>query len=68
MCACIAILAGLWPAAARAYLDPATGSYIFQLLVAGLLGGLLTLKLFWRNVKGFFARLFSKHRDAGPED
>ena len=31
-----------------AYLDPGTGSYIFQLLVAGLLGG------------SFFARSFLK--------
>ena len=32
---------------AHAYLDPATGSYVFQILMAGLLGALFALKMFW---------------------
>ena len=45
---------------AYAYLDPGTGSYIFQLFVAALLGGLFTLKLFWEKIKMFFKKSFSK--------
>ncbi len=52
---------------ANAYLDPATGSYIFQLLLAALLGAALAVKIFWSNVKYFFLNLFSKNRNAGPD-
>lgn len=50
---------------AHGYIDPSTGSYILQILLAGLLGALFTLKIFWRNFKGFFGRLFAK---SGKED
>lgn len=33
------------------YLDPGTGSIFLQMSVAGLLGGLFTLKVFWRHLK-----------------
>jgi hypothetical protein len=52
---------------AYAYLDPGTGSYLLQLLLAGLLGGLLAVKMFWRNLKTFFSNLFSKSSDVGPD-
>lgn len=45
---------------ACAYLDPGSGSYIIQLVVAGLLGGSLAVKIFWGNIKTFFSALFSK--------
>lgn len=43
-----------------AYLDPGTGSYILQLIIAGLLGGLFALKMFWSKVKNFFVNVFSR--------
>ncbi len=43
-----------------AYLDPGTGSYIFQLLIAGIIGGIFSLKIFWTKIKSFFKNLFSK--------
>ena len=42
---------------AHAYIDPGTGSYIFQLVIAALLGALFALKVFWNNVKAFFSSL-----------
>jgi hypothetical protein len=39
------------PRAAFAYLDPGTGSYIFQVLLATLLGGLVTLRMYWHKLK-----------------
>lgn len=48
------------PQNAFAYLDPGTGSYIFQLLIAGLLGALFAIKVFWIRIKTFFTGLFSK--------
>ena len=47
---------------AYAYLDPGTGSYIFQLIVATLIGALFAVKLFWGKVKTFFNNLFSKEK------
>jgi hypothetical protein len=35
---------------AHAYLDPGTGSYALQMSVAGVLGALFSLKMFWRGI------------------
>jgi hypothetical protein len=52
---------------ARAYLDPGTGSYIWQLLVGGLLGGLFAAGVFWRRTLVFLKRLFSgRKKNDGP--
>ncbi|MFA6715040.1 MAG: hypothetical protein WC082_08890 [Victivallales bacterium] len=47
---------------AHAYLDPGTGSYIFQILIAVLAGALFGIKIFWHQVKAFLANLFSKNK------
>jgi len=39
-----------------AYLDPGSGSFLFQLLIASLLGGLFLLKNFWKRSISFFRR------------
>ena len=52
---------------AHAYLDPGTGSYIFQLLLAGIVGLAFVVKVFWGRIKGFFAGLFSKDQAQGEE-
>ncbi len=43
-----------------AYLDPGSGSFLLQLLLAGVLGGLFVLRSQWSRVKGFFQRIFSR--------
>ena len=48
---------------AEAYLDPGSGSYLLQLLVAGLLGGAYGVKCYWRRIKGYLAGLFRAGRD-----
>jgi len=55
-----------FPPFVYAYLDPGTGSYILQLLVAGLVGGAFVIKMFWSRIQSFFRRLFS--RGEKPED
>jgi len=44
------------PAPAEAYLDPGTGSMLLQAVAAAFIGGLFTLKLYWRRVKAYLAR------------
>jgi hypothetical protein len=53
---------------AFAYIDPASGSYFLQLLLAGLLAALFALKIFWRNVKAFVQRVFSKGHKTTDND
>ncbi len=45
---------------AWAYIDWGTGSLLIQMAIAGLVGASLAVKIFWKQIKGFFARLFSK--------
>jgi uncharacterized membrane protein len=48
---------------AWAYLDPGTGSYLFQVVVGMLVGAAYALKLYWLRVRTFFSALvrrFSK--------
>ncbi len=48
---------------AMAYLDPGSGSYLLQLLIAGALGGLFAVRAYWSRIKGFFSGLFSRGID-----
>ena len=50
-----------------AYLDPGSGSYLLQLLIAGALGALFALRLYWSRVKGFFAGLFRRSENDGED-
>lgn len=42
--------------AAHAYVDPGTGSYVFQVLIGVFLGAAVAVKLFWRRIWGFVTR------------
>lgn len=43
---------------AYAYLDPGTGSYVLQIVIAGIVSALFTIKMFWRRIVDFFSNLF----------
>jgi hypothetical protein len=49
-----------FPQKAHAYIDPGTGSYILQMILAGLLGATFAIKIFWKRIKNFFINLFLK--------
>ena len=51
-----------------AYIDPGTGSYLPQLLIAGLVGGAFAVKIFWKNIRASLARLFGKKRSSESND
>jgi hypothetical protein len=60
-CILLAVLASLvLVREAHAYLDPGTGSYILQILIAGLFGALFMLKVFWGRIVGFLGKGSSK--------
>jgi hypothetical protein len=49
--------------AAYAYIDPGTGSYVFQLLVAGVFALSFAIKVYWRRLRSFFG-----HRAPGKDE
>ena len=38
------------------YLDPGTGSYVIQVILAGILGVGVGIKLFWGKIKQLFVK------------
>jgi len=53
---------------AYAYMDPGTGSYIFQLMMAVLLTAGFTIKVYWRKIKAFFVSRFFKRSQDEKDD
>jgi hypothetical protein len=49
---------------AEAYLDPGTGSFVFQTVMAMVVGSAFALKTYWRRIKTLFS---GQSRDAGRE-
>jgi hypothetical protein len=46
-----------------AYLDPGSGSLILQLLIAGLMGAGILVRVFWKKIKGLFTHSPEKKED-----
>lgn len=57
---CLVYLALLCTAPAHAYLDPGTGSMIFQAVIGAALAAAATGKLWWSKVKGMFGNKSEK--------
>ena len=52
--ALLALYCLLFPPPTYAYIDPGTGSYIIQVVIAGLLGALVSLRIYWARIKAYF--------------
>lgn len=61
------VLAGV-VASKLAYLDPGSGSYLIQLLIAALLGGAFVIKAFWRQITTFVARIFRGKKEETTDE
>ncbi len=60
-------LTALHPGApAHAYLDPGTGSMMLQLLLGGIAGALMVLRLYWYRIKN--SRLFRGWANKGVKE
>ena len=51
----------------RPYLDPGSGSFILQILIATLVGSLFLIKVYWKKLKAFFKKTFSKGQNEEQE-
>jgi hypothetical protein len=47
---------------ANAYVDPGTGSFVFQAVIGAILAVGLAVKMFWRRIAGFVTRRGSTDR------
>lgn len=54
------------PSGAHAYIDPATGSLILQVLFGAIVTAIATIKLWWHKFKGLFSK--EKTTAANPQD
>lgn len=52
----ITFLCLLFPKVANAYLDPGTGSYIVQILIAVFATSGFLIKTYWRKIKSYFSK------------
>ncbi len=52
---------------ALGYIDPATGSFLLQVLLGSFLGALLAIKIFWRQIRAFVGKFFKGNREE-PKD
>ena len=49
------------------YIDPGSGSYFIQVIVAALVGAAFWIKMSWQRIKAFFSGKM-KSRDTKEED
>lgn len=49
------------------YIDPGTGSYVFQILIASLLAVSFVIRRFWDNIRAWFSGLRKKDSDKKPD-
>ena len=53
-------------ALSTAYIDPGSGSFLIQALVAGILGAALLIRAFWTQIKALFTRKPTTSEDKIP--
>jgi len=53
---------------AFAYLDPATGSILVQIIIGVVASSLFTIKLYWKKIKRFFGIGSNKIDNSGESD
>jgi len=55
------LVALCFPQYAFAYIDPGTGSYVFQIVIAAFVAASFLIKTYWHKIKSFVVGLFSKN-------
>ena len=62
----IILIVGLcYSQSAVAYLDPGVGSFMLQMIIAGIMGVMFTIKLYWFRLKLLVHQIFGK--DVGKD-
>jgi hypothetical protein len=50
------------------YLDPGSGSFLLQILLAVLLGGGYAVKVYWSKIKALFKKPSAPDQEAAPTE
>ena len=50
-----------------AYIDPGTGSYLLQFVIAGVVGSAFAVKIFWKSINAFIGKMLSKNKGAADD-
>ncbi len=53
---------------AHAYVDPGTGSYVIQLIIAAIAGLAFAVRIYWGRIKGFFSRSPSAEQSTSADE
>lgn len=56
-------LSVLFPSVAYAYIDPGTGSMMIQALLALIATVSVSIGIFWKRIRSFFARLLGRNKN-----
>lgn len=56
----VILLSCIFSSKAYCYLDPGTGSFIFQVLITALLSVIFAIKVFWNRIKLFVSKFILK--------
>jgi hypothetical protein len=55
LCAAVLFVSSL-TGEVHAYLDPGTGSMAIQMVLAAIVGGLATVKIYWHRIQSLFGK------------
>ncbi len=56
------------PSTAYAYIDPGSGTLLWQLLLAAFFGALFWLRRAWVHIRSVMSRVYAGIRDRGPKN
>ena len=52
----------------NAYLDPGSGSFILQLILAAILGGMFVLRGYWAKIRDGVRKLFDRQQQREDDE
>ena len=64
---CAILLVFLNPSPAHAYLDPGTGSMLYQSVIVGIAAVSVCIGTMRRRIRSFLSKIFGRHGDHGAE-
>jgi hypothetical protein len=62
----LAAMLFVFPRRAEAYLDPVTGSIVWQVAVGGLLAVTAAIRIYWSKIRSFFSKKASSDDPPTP--
>lgn len=58
----------IFPSSTYAYLDPGSGSYVFQMFIALFIGIIVAMKTYWRRLLSIVKKIILKKNESNAQD